>query len=130
MDAFIGKWEHVECENFDAYMKQIGVGMIQRKMAGALKPTITYEKNGNKWKITVASSVKNTVTEFELDVEFEETTPDGRKAKSTFHFENGKLIQIQKSDKDSRFERWIEGDHLITTGECEGVKYKRVNKRV
>ena len=49
---------------------------------------------------------------------------------STFHLEDGKLIQIQKADnKVTRYERWIEGDNLITTGEHEGVKYKRVNKR-
>ena len=81
MDAFVGKWEHVDIENFDAFMKQIGVGMVQRKLAGSVKPTITIEKNGNKWKISVVSSIKTIVTEFELDVEFDETTADGRKAK-------------------------------------------------
>ena len=81
MDAFIGKWEHVDVENFEAFMKQLGVGMIQRKLGATVKPTINIEKNGNKWKITVVSSVKTIVTEFELDVEFDDVTPDGRKVK-------------------------------------------------
>uniref|UniRef100_A0AC34Q822 Cytosolic fatty-acid binding proteins domain-containing protein n=1 Tax=Panagrolaimus sp. JU765 TaxID=591449 RepID=A0AC34Q822_9BILA len=133
MDAFVGTWNFVESDNFEAYMKQVGVGMVQRKLASSTKPSVVFEKTGDKWKMSVISAIKTIVTEFELDKEFEETTADGRKCKSTFSLVDGKLIQEQKAaktgEKDSHFERWIEGDKLIVTGESEGVKYRRVHQK-
>jgi len=132
-EQFVGKWNLIESENFDEYMKKVGVGLMTRKMAGALKPVLDISVEGNHWKMVSTSTFKTVVTEFDLDKEFEETTPDGRQMKSTFKFENGKLIQQQKkikdSDKDSVFERWVEGDKLYLTMECEGVKSKRVYQK-
>uniref|UniRef100_A0A1I7S6J9 FABP domain-containing protein n=1 Tax=Bursaphelenchus xylophilus TaxID=6326 RepID=A0A1I7S6J9_BURXY len=130
---FVGKWNLIESDNFDAYMKQVGVGLITRKMAATLKPLLEISVEGDHWKLHSQSTFKNVLTEFDLGKEFEETTADGRVLKSTFTFEDGKLIQVQKKikdgDKDSRFVRYIEGDKLIMEMESEGVKAKRVYER-
>jgi len=68
-------------------------------------------------------------------VEFEETTPDGRKVKTTITLENGKLVQRQKAikagDKESEIIREIdEQDELVTTLICEDVKCVRVYERL
>uniref|UniRef100_A0A9J2Q872 Lipocalin/cytosolic fatty-acid binding domain-containing protein n=1 Tax=Ascaris lumbricoides TaxID=6252 RepID=A0A9J2Q872_ASCLU len=117
-EKLIGKWTFLDSENFDAYMKQCGVGLITRKMAVTLKPSLTISCENGKWKIVSESTFKTIVVEFELDKEFEETTGDGRKLMSKFTIEGDKLIQEQKAikpgDKDSRFERYIdENGHLI-----------------
>ncbi|CAD5229773.1 unnamed protein product [Bursaphelenchus xylophilus] len=115
---FVGKWNLIESDNFDAYMKQ---------------PLLEISVEGDHWKLHSQSTFKNVLTEFDLGKEFEETTADGRVLKSTFTFEDGKLIQVQKKikdgDKDSRFVRYIEGDKLIMEMESEGVKAKRVYER-
>lgn len=36
-EKFVGKWKLVESDNFDEYMKQVGVSFITRKAASALK---------------------------------------------------------------------------------------------
>ncbi|KHN75186.1 Fatty acid-binding -like protein 5 [Toxocara canis] len=133
-DKFVGKWTFVDSENFDAYMKQCGVGLITRKMAVTLKPTLTITCEGGKWKIVSESTFKTIILEFELGKEFEETTGDGRKLMSLMTMEGDKLIQVQKAikpgDKDSRFERYIdENGHLIIICECEGVVSKRTYKK-
>ncbi|KAI6207321.1 Fatty acid-binding protein-like protein 6 [Aphelenchoides fujianensis] len=120
-------------EGFDEYMKEIGIGLITRKMANNLKPQLDIQVTGDHWKITSASTFKTTVLEFDLNKPFDETTPDGRVLKSTFKFENGKLIQEQKKikdgDKDSTFERYLEGGKLYVTCESNGVKATRVYER-
>ena len=78
-EQFAGKWNFVDSDNFEAYLKEVGVGLMTRKMAATLKPQIVFEINGNTWKMSSISTFKNIVVEFELDKEFEETTGDGRK---------------------------------------------------
>ncbi|VDK21204.1 unnamed protein product [Anisakis simplex] len=117
-EKFVGKWTFVSSENFDEYMKQCGVGLITRKMAVTLKPTLTISVENGKWKIVSESTFKTIVVEFELGKEFEETTGDGRKLMSVFTMEGDKLIQEQKKikpdDKDSHFERFIDDNgHLV-----------------
>ncbi|KAE9549891.1 hypothetical protein FO519_006896 [Halicephalobus sp. NKZ332] len=132
-DQFVGKWNFVDSDNFEPYLKEVGVGLMTRKMAATLKPQIVFEADGNKWKMTSVSTFKTIVVEFELDKEFEETTGDGRKCLSTFSLRDGKLVQEQKAatagEKSSHFERWIEGDKLIITGESGGVKFRRTYER-
>uniref|UniRef100_A0AC34QM87 Cytosolic fatty-acid binding proteins domain-containing protein n=1 Tax=Panagrolaimus sp. JU765 TaxID=591449 RepID=A0AC34QM87_9BILA len=132
-EQFLGKWNFVESENFEEYLKQAGVGLVTRKMAATLKPQVEFEREGTIWKMHSISTFKHIIVEFELDKPIEETTGDGRKCMSTFTLKDGKLIQEQKAaksgEKDSHFERWIEGNKLIITGECDGVKFRRVYER-
>ncbi|VDN28104.1 unnamed protein product [Gongylonema pulchrum] len=90
-EKFAGTWTFVNSENFDAYLKEVGVGLLTRKMAVAMKPTLIFSVDGDKWKIVSESTFKTL---------------------STFTLEGDKLIQIEKAikseDKDSRFERYID----------------------
>jgi fatty acid-binding protein 3 len=52
-EQFVGKWNLVESENFDEYMKTIGVSYLTRKMAANLKPVLTIEVNGDHWKLVI-----------------------------------------------------------------------------
>uniref|UniRef100_A0AC34RJG7 Cytosolic fatty-acid binding proteins domain-containing protein n=1 Tax=Panagrolaimus sp. JU765 TaxID=591449 RepID=A0AC34RJG7_9BILA len=133
VDQFFGKWNFLQSENFEEYLKQVGVGLLTRKMANNLKPQIVFEKSGNGVKMSSLSTFKNITVEFELDKQIEETTGDGRKCMSTFSLKDNKLVQEQKPvnsvEKSSHFERWIEGNKLFITGESEGVKFKRIYEK-
>ncbi|KAH7729198.1 lipocalin/cytosolic fatty-acid binding protein family protein [Aphelenchoides avenae] len=132
-EQFVGKWNLVESDNFEAYLKQVGVGLVTRKAAAATKPQLNISVNGNHWKIDTVSTFKSFSLEYDLNAEFEETTGDGRKLKSIFTFEDGKLIQEQKKidpkDKDSRFERYVQDGKLYVVCDSEGVVAKRVYER-
>jgi hypothetical protein len=65
----------------DAFMKEIGVGMAVRMMAKGMKPRIVISENGGKWSLRSDNSLKKISIEFIPDVEFDETTPDGREVK-------------------------------------------------
>lgn len=70
--AFIGTWTFESSENFEEYMKAVGVGMLQRKIGSTLKPTYHISKDGDTWVIKMESSVKSTETRFVDGVEFDE----------------------------------------------------------
>ncbi len=71
-------YSQVDAENFDAYMKEIGVGFALRMAAKGLKPRIIISEDNGKWTIRSETTIKTVVLDFTPGVEFNETTPDGR----------------------------------------------------
>merc|ERR1711926_53295 len=95
--AFVGKFKLASQENFDEYMKAIGVGMAKRALAHAATPAVTYELNGNEITITT-TSMKDYVSKYTIGVEAEEETLDGRKTMSIFSVEGSKLVKKESWD--------------------------------
>jgi len=96
---FLGEWEFVSSdENFEALMKELGVGWFTRKIALTQSPSVRFELNGEEWTFTTTSAFKTTVLKFTIGKEFDEETADGRDVKTTFSFDDGKLVQTQKFD--------------------------------
>ncbi|CAO2579991.1 Fatty acid-binding protein, adipocyte [Lemmus lemmus] len=116
-DAFVGTWKLVSSENFDDYMKEVGVGFATRKVAGMAKPNMIISVSGDVITIRSESTFKNTEISFKLGQEFEEITADDRKVKSIITLENGALVQVQKWDgKSTTIKRKREDDKLVV--EC------------
>ncbi len=74
----------VDGENFDEYMKEIGVGWALRMVAKGLKPRLIISEAGDKWTLRSESSVKTVTYDFTPGVEFDETTADGRQVKVNY----------------------------------------------
>uniref|UniRef100_A0A8U7NL41 Cytosolic fatty-acid binding proteins domain-containing protein n=1 Tax=Corvus moneduloides TaxID=1196302 RepID=A0A8U7NL41_CORMO len=81
VDAFVGTWKLVDTNNFDEYMKALGVGFATRQVAGFTKPTTIIELDGDKVTVKTQSTFKNTEITFKLGEEFDETTADDRHVK-------------------------------------------------
>ncbi|KAK7604813.1 hypothetical protein V9T40_005999 [Parthenolecanium corni] len=94
------KLDLTSSQNFDEYMKAIGVNVVTRKIGNSVRPVVelTQEPDG-KLKLTSKSTFKNAGITFNLDEEFDEETLDGRKVKSIITLEGNKLIQIQRNGK-------------------------------
>ncbi|XP_059109931.1 fatty acid-binding protein 9 isoform X1 [Peromyscus eremicus] len=96
IEPFLGTWKLVSSENFEDYMKELGVDFAARNAAGLVKPSVSISLNGEKVNIQTESSFKNTEVSFKLGEEFDETTADSRKVKSIVTLEGGSMIQVQK----------------------------------
>jgi hypothetical protein len=129
--GFEGKWKLDSSENFDEFMKVLGVGYLTRKAGGASKPTVVISKDGDKWTMVTESSVKTTKISFKFGEEFEEHTADGRKVLSTFTKDSDrKWTQVQKADIPSTYVRELTDDNtLVTICTAKDVTSKRVYKR-
>ncbi|XP_041108144.1 fatty acid binding protein 7, brain, b [Polyodon spathula] len=116
VDAFCGTWKLVDSQNFDEYMKALGVGLAIRKVGNVTKPTIIFSQEGDKIVMKTQSTFKNTEISFELGEEFDENTPDSRNCKSTVTQDGDKLVHVQKWDgKETKFIREIKDGKMVMT---------------
>uniref|UniRef100_A0A8B9ZQR5 Fatty acid binding protein 4 n=4 Tax=Anatidae TaxID=8830 RepID=A0A8B9ZQR5_9AVES len=121
-DHFVGTWKLLSSENFEDYMKELGVGFATRKMAGVAKPNVTISINGDVITIKSESTFKNTEISFKLGEEFDETTADDRKTKNVITLENGSLKQVQKWDgKETIIKRKVVDGNLEV--ECKEISF-------
>ncbi|XP_076814406.1 fatty acid-binding protein, liver-like [Clavelina lepadiformis] len=122
-----GKWKMKNSENFDEYMKALGVGLALRKLGNIAKPVLTIEIKGSAIKMKSVSTAKTVNSECTLDQEWDEETADGRKCKSIMTMEGDKLVQRQKWEgKESILTRYVDGDDLL---QIECVLGNIVSKR-
>ncbi|KAI5255579.1 Fatty Acid-Binding Protein, Adipocyte [Manis pentadactyla] len=129
-DAFLGTWKLVSSENFDDYMKEVGVGFATRKVAGMAKPNMIISKNGDMITIKSESTFKNTEITFKLGQEFDEVTADDRKVKSIITLDGDALVQVQKWDgKSTTIKRKQVDDKLVVECTMKGVTSTRVYER-
>ncbi|XP_061399577.1 probable fatty acid-binding protein [Musca vetustissima] len=124
------KYKLDKSENFDEYMKELGVGMVLRKMGNTVTPTVELKKEGDMYTFTTTSTFKTSSISFKLGEEFDEETLDGRKVKSVCTMEGNTLTQEQKGDKPSTIVREFSDSELITTLTIGDVKSVRVYKAI
>ncbi|XP_008321563.1 fatty acid binding protein 4b [Cynoglossus semilaevis] len=132
VDRFAGTWTLTTSENFDDYMRAIGVGFATRQMGNVVKPNLVISVD-DAGVITMRSesSFKNVEIKFKIDEEFDETTADGRETKTTITFENGKLVQKQTWDgKTTVLEREIQDGKLTAKCIMDNVVALRTYERV
>ena len=127
-----GKYTLETSENFDEFMKALGVGLVMRKLGATSKPTVELIKNNDEWTLKTSTAMKTTEVKFKMGEEFDETTYDGRECKTKFTTEDGnKLVQVQNATKgkSAKYVREFTDAEMIMTCECDGVTSKRIYKR-
>ncbi|XP_008824298.1 fatty acid-binding protein 12 [Nannospalax galili] len=131
VDQLQGTWKSISCENFENYMKELGVGRARRKLGCLAKPTVTISTEGDVITIKTKSIFKNNEISFKLGEEFEEITPGGRKNKSTVTLDNDPLVQVQDwNGKEATISRKLVDGKMVVESAVNDVtctcKYKRV----
>ncbi|XP_067626084.1 probable fatty acid-binding protein [Eurosta solidaginis] len=117
-------------ENFDEFMKELGVDVFMRNMANSLKPTVELRRDGDTYTFTTISTFKTSVITFQLGKEFDEETLDGRKVKSIMTLDGNKLIEEQKGEKHVTIVREFSDSQLVTTITLNNIRCVRVYKAI
>jgi len=130
-DKILGTFNMTESENFDEFMKALGVGMVMRKMANATKPSVTFTLEGATYTMKTSSSLKTFEVQFEIGKTLKETTMDGRECETTFTLDGNVLTQVQTPSKGKvcTFIRTFTDTDMVLVCECDGVKSTRTYKR-
>ncbi|XP_071758294.1 fatty acid binding protein 7, brain, a [Centroberyx gerrardi] len=130
VDAFCATWKLIESENFDDYMKALGVGFATRQVGNVTKPTIVIGQEGDKVVVKTLSTFRNTEISSKLGEEFDETTADDRNVKSTLSMDGDNLVHVQKWDgKETKFVREIKDGKMVMTLTFEGVQAVRTYEK-
>jgi hypothetical protein len=115
MSKLNGSWSMVKSENFEDYLKAVGVGYVIRKLAAQSKPTLQIINCNKAWSIKMFSSFKSMESTFTEGKPFEEVMPDGQKSQSIAHTQgNSKLVQTQKfKNFESQIVREVNEEGLL-----------------
>ncbi|KAL2081924.1 hypothetical protein ACEWY4_021742 [Coilia grayii] len=114
VDAFCATWKLVDSENFDEYLKALGVGFALRQVGNVTKPTVIICHEGDKFILKTQSTFKNTEISCKMGEEFDESTADDRHCKSLVCMEGDKLVHTQKWDgKETKFVREIKDGKMV-----------------
>ncbi|XP_027732991.1 fatty acid-binding protein, adipocyte isoform X2 [Vombatus ursinus] len=130
-EAFVGTWKLISSENFDEYMKEVGVGFATRKVAGMAKPSMIISVQGDVITIKSESTFKNTEISFKLGQEFDEVTADDRKVKSLITLNDGALVQVQKwNGKSTTITRKLVDGKIVVECTMKDVISTRLYEKV
>ncbi|NXP87973.1 MYP2 protein, partial [Passerina amoena] len=130
-NRFVGTWKLISSENFDDYLKELGVGLAARKLGGLARPDVIISMKGDIVTIRTESTFKNTTISFKLGQQFDETTADDRKVKSVVTLEKGSLVQVQKwNGKETTIKRRLVDGKMVVEYAMKGVVCTRVYERV
>ncbi|XP_016910583.1 probable fatty acid-binding protein isoform X2 [Apis cerana] len=129
MPDFLGKrYKLYSSENFDDFMKALGVGIMTRKVGSSVSPVVELSENNGLYTLKTTSPFKNTEIKFKLGEEFEEETVDGRKVKSVCTLDGNKLIQVQKGEKQTTIEREFSSTEMKAIMKVDDIICTRVYK--
>ncbi|XP_076675998.1 fatty acid binding protein isoform X1 [Andrena cerasifolii] len=129
MTEFLGKkYKLFNSENFDEFMKALGVSLLIRKMGSSVSPVVELTENNGLYTLKTTSPFKSSEIKFKLGEEFEEETPDGRKVKCVCSLDGNKLVQIQKGEKQTTIEREFTPTEMKAIMKVDDVVCTRVYK--
>uniref|UniRef100_A0A8B9KSH1 Fatty acid binding protein 11b n=1 Tax=Astyanax mexicanus TaxID=7994 RepID=A0A8B9KSH1_ASTMX len=85
MERFMGTWKLTSSDNFDEYMKAVGIGFASRQIANMAKPSLLFSVDDQGFiSMKSMTTFKTVEIKFKLDEEFDEITADDRQAKVTY----------------------------------------------
>lgn len=91
------KYSLSESDNFDAYMKELGVGFAARKIGMALTPFIELRKDGDGYCMITGAGLTAVTTKFKSGEPFTETE-NGKQIQTVIEIQGNKMIQRKDSD--------------------------------
>ncbi|XP_003269539.1 fatty acid-binding protein 12 [Nomascus leucogenys] len=131
IDQLQGTWKSISCENFEEYMKELGIGRASRKLGRLAKPTVTISTDEDVITIKTKSIFKNNEISFKLGEEFEEIMPGGHKTKSKVTLDNESLIQVQDWDgKEATITRKLVDGKMVVESAVNSVICTRTYEKV
>ncbi|KAL7886422.1 hypothetical protein AOLI_G00041430 [Acnodon oligacanthus] len=131
MDRFMGTWKLTSSDNFDEYMKAVGIGFASRQIANMAKPSLLFSVDDQGvFSMKSMTTFKTVEIKFKLDEEFDEITADDRQAKTVMSLVDGKLVQTQSWDgKSTTLEREVQDGKLIVKCVMDDVVSVRTYER-
>lgn len=101
VDNVLGqKYRLSKSENFNEFLKRIGVNFLTRKLINNVTPILKLTKDGDEYLLHTNSRFKNSIVKFREGVEFLYQTPDGRTVKSVFDVDGDTITEVQNDGTD------------------------------
>jgi fatty acid-binding protein 4, adipocyte len=98
-----GQYAQNSADNFDDYLKDVGVGFAARMAIKNTSNTITLSNNADTWTLQNAQgSFKTTSVTFTLGTPVSENTVDGRTVNAPFTLDGAVLTEVQQDPNSNK----------------------------
>ncbi|NXJ89368.1 FABPL protein, partial [Corythaixoides concolor] len=124
---FTGKYELQSQENFEPFMKALGLSDEQIQKGKDIKSISEIVQDGKKFKTTVTTGPRVMHNEFTVGEECDIELMTGEKVKAVVQLEGNKLITNAKGMKSVTE---LNGDTITNVITLGDVTYKRISKRI
>ncbi|KAG1957692.1 fatty acid binding protein 1-A, liver [Pimephales promelas] len=125
--AFSGKYQLESHENFEAFMKAIGLPEEEIRKGRDVKSISEIHQDGKDFRVTVTAGTKVILYSFTVGEECELETLTGDKEKTVVHMDGNKLTVFVKGIESVTE---LDGDTISNTLSFDGIVYKRISKRI
>ncbi|NXD55823.1 FABPL protein, partial [Corvus moneduloides] len=126
--SFTGKYELQSQENFEPFMKALGLPEDQIQKGKDIKSISEIVQDGKKFKVTVTTGTKVMKNEFTIGEESELEMLNGEKVKAVVQMEGDNKLVTQLKGMKSVTE--LNGDTITHTMTLGDLTFKRVSKRI
>ncbi|NXT31540.1 FABPL protein, partial [Pelecanoides urinatrix] len=126
--SFTGKYELQSQENFETFMKALGLPDEQIQKGKDIKSISEIVQDGKKFKITVTTGSKVLHNEFTIGEECEMEMLTGEKVKAIVQLEGDNRLVANVKGLKSVTE--LNGDTITNTMTMGDLTYKRISKRI
>ncbi|XP_078537378.1 fatty acid-binding protein 2, liver [Lissotriton helveticus] len=109
---FNGTWQVYSQENYEAFLRAVGLPEDVVKVAKDIHPVIEIHQNGDNFVVTSKTPKQSVTNSFTIGKEAEITTMNGKKIKCTVVYEGGKLVS--KTDQFTHIQE-IKGNEMVET---------------
>uniref|UniRef100_A0A3P9K1N9 Fatty acid binding protein 1b, tandem duplicate 1 n=1 Tax=Oryzias latipes TaxID=8090 RepID=A0A3P9K1N9_ORYLA len=126
--SFTGKYQLESSENYEAFMKAVGISDENIQLTKGLKSITEMEENGDNFKVTVTTGSHVIINSFTIGQETEMLSVTGEKIKTVVKKEGTKLmIRLKRADIVTEL---VDGNTLVTTMTLGDIVYKTTYKRI
>ncbi|XP_056275889.1 fatty acid-binding protein, liver-type-like [Pseudoliparis swirei] len=126
--SFSGKYQLESQENFEAFMKAIGLPDELIQKGKDIKSVSEIEQTGDNFKVTVTTGSKVLVNAFQIGQESELETLTGEKVMATVQLDGNKLKVCLKGIESVT--ELVDGNTLVNTLTHGNIVYKRTSNRI
>ncbi|XP_073322860.1 fatty acid-binding protein, liver-type [Pagrus major] len=126
--SFSGKYQLESQENFEPFMKAIGLPDELIQKGKDIKSVSEIEENGDDFKVTVTTGPKVLVNTFTIGKEADLETITGEKLKAVVKRDGNKLKVSLKGIESCT--EMVDANTICNTMTLGGIVYKRISKRV
>ncbi|XP_043938431.1 gastrotropin-like [Protopterus annectens] len=125
--AFTGKFESESHENYDEFLKLLGIPADVIEKGRSFKIVTEIVQNGNSFTWSQIYPDKTMTNKFTVGQESEMHTMSGKTFKATVNMEGGKLV-VDFPNYHHTAE--IVGGNLVECSTAGGITFKRVSRKL
>uniref|UniRef100_H2YY68 Cytosolic fatty-acid binding proteins domain-containing protein n=1 Tax=Ciona savignyi TaxID=51511 RepID=H2YY68_CIOSA len=129
--AIAGSWTLDKSENYEEFLKAVGMNAIKRAMAVKLGGTLTITPVNGKLKVKSVNGPKTKEREMPIGQNFDDEGPNGGVAKGIWVEEGDKMVGTFTTEKGKKFvmTREVVKGQLVQTMDFDGTVCKRFFKK-